>query len=246
MTPGARPVGRWAAAAASIVAIKVIYVGVLGPRLRTWGATKAEAEGPVAGDDLVRDRYRATHAITIARPPSEVWPWLVQMGYGRAGWYSYDRLERAAGAGDFVEGGSARRIVPELQRLEVGDTVALSAAGGAAVATVEPPRALVLHFRMDLRTGAPASVGSGAILDWTWAFSLEPAGAGSRLVIRVRADPSPALLALAFPVLAPVHLAMERKLLRTIKRRAESTSMPGPPAFRADEPVAALAGPARR
>jgi hypothetical protein len=65
------------------------------------------------------------------------------MGYRRGGWYSYDRLERAMGAGDFAEGGSARRIVPELQELAVGDKVGLSEAGGLTVAGLEAPRSLV-------------------------------------------------------------------------------------------------------
>ena len=77
---------------------------------------------------------RPPAAITIGAPSDEVWPWLVQMGYGRGGWYSYDWLERRVGAGDFAEGGSAMRVIPELQPLATGDTVALSPAGGLIVA----------------------------------------------------------------------------------------------------------------
>jgi hypothetical protein len=114
------------------------------------------------------------------------------MGYGRGGWYSYDWLERVAGAGEFAEGGSARRVIPELQPLAVGDTVALSPAGGLTVAVLDPPRALVLHYRMGLLTAAPAREEDRAILDWTWAFVLTPVDEGScRLVARVRADYRP-------------------------------------------------------
>ena len=66
------------------------------------------------------------------------------------------------------------------------------------------------------------------MLDWTWAFVLEPVDGGCRLIVRVRADPRPSVLALALPVLEPVHFVMERKMLRTIKRRAEAAT-PGIP-----------------
>ena len=62
------------------------------------------------------------------------------------------------------------------------------------------------------------------MLDWTWAFVLEPVDGGCRLIVRVRADPRPSVLALALPVLEPVHFVMERKMLRTIKRRAEAAT----------------------
>ncbi len=208
--------------AALPVAASVAYLGVVRPRLRTWGASSDEVDGVLPGDDLVRDRYRTTHAVTIGKPPAEVWPWLVQMGYGRGGWYSYDRLERAMGAGDFAEGGSARRVVPQLQLLAVGDTVGLSPAGGLSVVGLDPARSLVLHYRMDLLTSSPASERSRAILDWTWAFVLEPVDDGCRLLVRVRADPWPSWCALLLPLLEPVHFGMERKMLRTIKQRAEA------------------------
>src|SRR5664280_2558834 len=133
--------------------------------------------------------------MTIARPPADVWPWLAQMGYERGGWYSYDRFERAIGAGDFAEGGSAMRIVPHLQSLRLGDTVALSQNGGLTVVGLDPPRSLVLHLPMDLSNGGPASDRSRAVLDWNWAFVLEP-----------------------------VHWVMERRMLKTIKQRAEATT----------------------
>lgn len=151
-----------------------------------------------------------------------VWPWLVQMGWGRAGWYSYDRLERLVGAGDFIEGGSARRVWPVLQSLEVGDPVPLSAAGGLTVAVLEAPLALVLHLRMNVLTGAPASQGDRAVLDWTWAFVLRPQQDGScRLLVRVRVDYRQAWLGALMRVLVePVHFLIERKMLRTLAQRA--------------------------
>ncbi len=201
----------------------VVYFAAIRPRLLGWGATRQELRQSLPGDDLVPARWQTTRGITIGAPPDEVWPWLAQMGYGRGGWYSYDWLERLAGAGEFAEGGSARRVIPELQPLAVGDTIALSPAGGLTVAVLEPPRALVLHYRMGLLTAAPAREEDRAILDWTWAFVLTPVDEGScRLVARVRADYHPRWLLPLLPFsLEPAHFVMERKMLTTIEQRVE-------------------------
>jgi hypothetical protein len=165
------------------------YQAVVRPWLRGWGATDQERRAPLPGDELVHGRYQSTHAITIGTSPAQVWPWIVQLGYGRGGWYSYDRLERAVGAGQFAEGGSARRILAELQGLAVGDTVLVSPNGGLTVVGLEAPRSLVLHYRMDAFSAAPASEQSQAVLDWTWVFVLRPVAEGCRLLVRVRVDP---------------------------------------------------------
>jgi hypothetical protein len=147
------------------------------------------------------------------------------MGYGRGGWYSYDWLERRIGAGDFAEGGSATRVIPELQSLAAGDTVALSRSGGLTVALIDPPRSLVLHFRMNLFTAAPARKGDRAVLDWTWAFVLNPLDdASCRLLVRTRADFQPAGLRAFSLLIDPIQFIMERKMLRTIGRRARHRS----------------------
>jgi hypothetical protein len=83
-------------------------------RHRTWGATQPETAAPMPGDDLLpRAQYRSTRAITIAATPEEVWPWLVQVGCGRA------KLSRRSSAYQPARP-SAREIVPDLQELEVG------------------------------------------------------------------------------------------------------------------------------
>jgi hypothetical protein len=152
-----------------------------------------------------------------------VWPWLVQMGYGRGGWYSYDRLERVIGVGDFAEGNSARSVLPQFQKLATGDSVPLSADGGLTAAVVDPPRALVLRMSMNALTGAPARDGDRVLLNWTWAFVLVPVGASTcRLLARVRADYRPRAIGLLIPtLLEPVHLLMERAMLRGIRRRSD-------------------------
>src|SRR3954467_7539813 len=87
-------------------------------RHRTWGATEEEVASAMPGDDLLpRAQYRATRAITVAAAPEEVWPWLVQVGYGRAGWYADDLLDNFARP-------SAREVVPGWQELSVGRRLA--------------------------------------------------------------------------------------------------------------------------
>ena len=95
---------------------------MLAPRLRRWGASEEEARRRLPGDELVASpTFASTRAVTIAAPPAAVWPWLVQMGQGRGGLYSYDRLENLFG----LDVHSADRIVPELQQLNVGDRISL-------------------------------------------------------------------------------------------------------------------------
>lgn len=215
----------------------VAYQAVVRPWLRGWGATNSERRAALPGDNLVHGRYQSTHAITIGTSPAEVWPWLVQLGYGRGGWYSYDRLERAVGAGEFADGGSARRIVADLQGLTVGDTVLLSPNGGLTVASLEAPHSLVLHYRMDAFSASPASERSRAVFDWTWVFVLRPVAEGCRLLVRVRGELSPRWLAVALPLLEAAHWVMERKMLLGLKQRAEQRG-PQRPSARASTSTA--------
>jgi hypothetical protein len=213
-----RPSLGWIAAGAGVA-----YAVLVRPHLLSWGATRAESAGVLPGDDLVRARWQSTRAVTIAAPAADVWPWLVQMGFGRAGWYSYDWVERVIGAGDFAEGGSARSVLPQFQQLAIGDSVPLSAEGGLTAAVVDPSRALVLRMAMNVLSSAPARDGDRVVLNWTWAFVLIPVGASScRLLARVRADYRPRAIGLLLPtLLEPVHLLMERAMLRGIRWRAE-------------------------
>jgi hypothetical protein len=188
-----------------------------------WGATAEEASTSLPGDELVPDAaYVTTRAITVQAPAEAVWPWLVQMGQGRGGLYTYDRLEQIAG----LAIRSADHIVPELQQLAVGDTVNLAAVGGPKVALLEPGRALVLFETMDLRTGLPipSVPPTQWAMDWTWTFALRPSrDATTRLLIRTRGAYRPRVLLAPLMVLLlePIHFVMERGMLLGIKRRAE-------------------------
>jgi hypothetical protein len=172
-----------------------------------WGATSDEADRDLPGDELLPDAdLIATRAITIAAPPSAVWPWLVQIGTGRAGAYSYDWLERLAG----LDIRSSRRIVPELQDLRVGDVIPVENDGtGLRVRVVEPER--VLGTRTDDGT-------------WAWTWILQPVGDGTRLLSRTRMSTrrSRLLSRVATNVVTvPASWVMERKMLLGLRERAE-------------------------
>lgn len=188
---------------------------------RHWGATDEETRRPLPGDDLVPHTvYETTHAIDVDAAQEDVWPWLVKMGQGRGGFYSYDWVENLGG----LDIHSAERLVPEYQQLVEGDIVRLAPHTGLVVAVVEPPRTLVLRATADLASKRPPQPSDPGYFDWTWAFVVQQTGAdSSRLLIRLRADTATGL---PFNVLGPVvweplHFLMERKMLRGIRERAE-------------------------
>jgi len=174
-----------------------------------WGATAAEAAAPMPGDDLVpAAQYRSTRAITIAAPISQVWPWLVQVGCLRAGFYSNDLLDNVAHP-------SATTIIPELQRLEVGQLIPMSPSDTASERTAFRVKSFLVNEW--LLWSKP---------DSTWAWSLTPTDdGGTRLVTRIRAlydwrHPLAGLTALVLMEFG--DFAMLRRMLRGIKARAES------------------------
>jgi hypothetical protein len=222
-TPGR---GLWARAggpAAAIVAAAAAVGYVLGirPRLLGWGATPQEASGPLPGDELVpAPRLQSTRAVTIAAPPAVVWPWLLQLGSGRGGMYSYDFLENAVG----LKMHSADRILTEFQQLAVGDAIPLAPGFGIPVRRLEDGAVLALGGAMDPRTGQPAPEDTtGTRLAMGWTLVLQPLGASStRLLSRTRYDYSPMILGLPLRVvLEPVQFLMERRMLLGIRARVE-------------------------
>jgi hypothetical protein len=183
-------------------------------RARSIRATTAERTRALPGDEFIAQPLGSlTHAVTIDAPPSDVWPWIAQMGADRAGWYSYDWIDNGRRA-------SARQIVPELQHPQVG-TVFPALPGltdGFVVLAIEPARTLTLGW--PLPDGAP---------NVTWTFALELAAPGAtRLITRVRGSAAyrfrglPRLATL--PVVRLVHFIMERRQLLGIAERAESAA----------------------
>ena len=177
------------------------------PWCLSWGAINDEAARTLPGDELLADpAIVSTRAVWAAAPPSAIWPWLVQMGPGRGGAYTYDWIENVLGLGMH----SADRVLPQFQDLKVGDAQRLGSRGPVLrVAILDKERSMVL--RSD----------DG---NWIWAFSLAPTGMGTRLISRNRiAIPGASRLARALNtyVMEPGSLIMERKMLLGIKQRAE-------------------------
>ncbi len=177
-----------------------------------WGATKEEAILPLPGDDVLpRCESESTRAITINAPPEQIWPWLVQMGYGRGGWYSYDQLDNGGQP-------SADYILPRYQDIRVGDMLpaGVGDAPGFHVVMVVPERALVL--RMTYAFGAYAG-------DLVWVFALVPVDAThTRLLIRSHfaSEPNlPARIVNGITGTVPIDFFMTRKQLKEIKRLVE-------------------------
>ena len=180
------------------------YLLLIRPWHLRWGATLEEARRELPGDYLVRSPFlKATRAITIDAPLSAVWPWLVQMGYRRAGFYSYDWIDN-----DRIP--SADRIVPELQHLQVGELVPTGPGEGFRVAVIDPERALVLQI-----DHPRAQISSALVL-------ASPEGRSTRLIMRLWARFPLSLFALLYyPVFEPGDFVMMRKELLGIKARAE-------------------------
>jgi len=218
--------------AAAVAVVLGVYLAVLRPRSHRWGATEAELGRVLPGDDLVPTvKAGYTQAITINAPPERVWPWLVQIGYGRAGWYTYDWVYKFLGGANFYEGDrSADRIIPELQDLKVGDAIRIFEQGPFEVMALEPDRLLVLLARVDWDTADTFELSEAMpanYLNNSWVYVLEKADQDStRLIVRWRGDYSPGLgsaLSLGIPTEVGA-LIMQPKMLKGIKARAEAAA----------------------
>ncbi len=209
-----------------------ITIGVtilLSPLLRAWyahwGMSAEESRQPLPGDEYVpQPKSEISGAITIQAPPERVWPWFVQLGCQRGGWYSYDLLDNGGQP-------SARRIIPEFQHLAVGDTVKAVPNGGFGfpVAAIEPDRYLVLAGTMDTKTGQPADPTHppAEYFSGDQTFTIAPLSeSATRLVFRMRTDwnPKPMLNFIYKGILEPVSFIMARKTLINIKKRAEKST----------------------
>jgi len=209
-------------------AVTIGFTALLSPLLRSWysrwGATDAEARGPFPGDEYVpRPKSEITGAITVHAPTDRVWPWLVQLGCQRGGWYSYDLLDNGGQP-------SADRIIPEFQRLEIGDVVKAVPNGsfGFPVARIEPGCALTLGGTLNTATGASVLPGDplpAAYFSGDQTFLVKPIdGKTSRLLFRMRTDWNPTFLnnLIYHGIVEPVSFVMGRKMLRTVKALAEA------------------------
>jgi protein-S-isoprenylcysteine O-methyltransferase Ste14 len=179
-----RGIGGLALLAAYCLAV---FVFAAIPVARRLGATGAEARMPLPGDELTpRPRMAYTQGITIDAPPEQVWPWLVQVGYRRAGWYNVDAINRLVGPDYFIDGhGSSNRIHPELQDLQVGDGVSLVPGLTFDVTALEKHRYFVIG--KGLNEGVPRD--DPAFYNVSWVFHLTPVSESStRLLARFRVE----------------------------------------------------------
>lgn len=198
---------RWArvlsvATIAALLAVVALWF-VYRPWAMNWGASPEEIALAMPGDRIVLNpNFNATRAVTVDATPAEIWPWIVQMGYLRAGFYSHDRLDN-----DGIP--SAEHLIPEYQHLELGDSIPLTAHDYVMVTLLETDSTMLWEYSGDDTTTV-----------FTWAWGLYPRGdRQTRLVtrLRYRASSLRSLLMLDF-----FEIVMMRKCLLGIKRRAES------------------------
>jgi hypothetical protein len=188
--------------------------------------------------------YERRRSQVIAAPPAQIFPWLVQMGFDRGGWYAIDRLEKLAGVGRFATGGSARTVVAELQDLAVGDRMPLSRSRWLEVAVLDAPRELTLVL-------PPGR------LSWTWRFTLAPLdptrGADAPtsgtlltvetlLTLEVRGAAAALATRLGWRIFDLGHGVMERVQLRTLAHRVPQAALLGSPP---ESPAGSMAGATR-
>jgi hypothetical protein len=163
--------------AGTVAGLGAAAVIVASPLGRTYDATRSERAASLPGDGIVpRPQVVTDHAITIDVPPAAVWPWLVQMGWNRAGWYTARWVDRLLFP---ANGPSATTIIADLQNLRVGDFIPDGPPHtrcGLIAEQLDPERALVLHSTSHL---AP-SWRDHAAVDWSWVFALTPVGDGRR------------------------------------------------------------------
>ncbi|MBI5303220.1 MAG: SRPBCC family protein [Chloroflexi bacterium] len=201
-----------------------VYVKRVRPWSLRWGARRSEIKRVYPGDELVpHPRLNATRAITIHAPVETVWQWLVQIGQGRGGFYTYDWIENLMG----LDMRSADHIVPEWQTLMVGDIVPLAPGGfGIPVAIREPNRAFVLFgdSREDAAMKEMTAAGNFFTALWGWHLvALDDHT--TRLIERWCADWNPSLFNTIFmrAFLEPGAFIMSRGMMLGIKARAEKT-----------------------
>jgi hypothetical protein len=181
-----------------------VYLRLVRPWTMRWGATDEEVARPLPGDRVLpQPGFSATRAITIAAPPEHIWPWLVQMGSGRAGWYAIDRIDNAGVP-------SATEIIAELQDLKVGDVIPMVVGRpvGPHVRELEPGRRMLWVTEGQL----------------SWEWLLEPVDQQTtRLLNRIRgAYPPLWSRRMLYAIAASTgDIVMNRKQLRGIKARAE-------------------------
>ena len=197
------------------VGLSIIYLRVIRPWQLRWGATDDEVRRAMPGDEIIRHpTFNATRAVTVEAPASNVWPWIVQIGFGRAGWYAYDLLDNLGRP-------SAKQIIPQLQHIEAGQLIPFYQGIGAPegvglkVKAIEPGRWMLWW--------------DDKSQDSTWAWVLYPIDRQqTRLVTRVRMRYRWTKPSILFNLLVEfADFIMMRRCLLGIKQRAQSLAPRG-------------------
>jgi hypothetical protein len=244
----ARPARSAAVAASWALAGWVLGAWVHRVSVRT-GVCDEEALGPLPGDEFIaHPMVEWTRGLTVRAAPERVWPWLVQMGYGRGGWHTPQWVDLFANR--WVFGirhpfpASANRLLPEYQHVAVGDLICDGPdyASYFRVLRVDPRHALVYRSIRHPRRGSPIDITdpqapqrveqqlreAGTYIDFTWALVLiERPGHGTRLLVRTRANYSPPGIRLLSLPLGLFDATYGVAMLRAIARRAESIDPTG-------------------
>jgi len=202
LTPSGLKVGSIAAAA-------LVYRCLLRRRIMNWGATDAEVDARLPGDELLEHADGvATRAITVDAAASAVWPWIAQMGpLPRGGAYTYDWIENLLG----LDMHSADRVLPDYQHPQVGDTLGYGK-NRMRFERVEPRRVLATRSEDG---------------NWVWSFVLEEQDGKTRLISRNRFRLPSLTARIGMLPMEPASLVMERKMLHGIKQRAERLAAEG-------------------
>ncbi|HEX6335944.1 MAG TPA: hypothetical protein VFZ85_03255 [Jiangellaceae bacterium] len=203
---------------------------------RRSGVTDSEFYGSLPGDHLLaHPMLEWTRGTTISAGPDRIWPWLVQMGYGRGGWYTNELFDRIVWR---IENKSSDEILPQWQHLQVGDIVpdGPDYAAYFRVAQIAHHEAIVYRSVRHPYRGSPVDpadpaeierveqhlIDRGVYLDFSWAFVLRPIDRGStRLIVRTRANVEPRWTRFAQIPLGLVDLYHVSTMLRRITKRAE-------------------------
>ena len=199
---------RFAALATLVLVFAIVYAFGIRPSQLHWGATAEEISRSMPADNAVQHpAFDATRAITIRARPEQIWPWLVQMGYGRAGFYGYDLIENPGGGSGIR---SARTILPQFQNPHPGDILPLSVAASLVYGPIEPNHHLVWLGRDDPPSGV-------------FIWQLVPVDDGhTRLISRIRWRylHTPVGFALGIFTEFADHVAV-RAILRGVRDRVE-------------------------
>jgi hypothetical protein len=180
-----------------VAAVSLLYYWIYRPWLLSWGATIEEVNRPMSGDDILQKPiFVATRAISIEATPEVIWPWIFQIGYQRAGFYSYDRLDN-----DGIH--SSNHILPAYQGLQLGDLIPMTREINAVVTELNPPHSVVMDFQ-----------------PWVWAWGLYETDLGhTRLITRVYYRSERIITNFMVDIF---EIFMMRKCLLGIKQRVEA------------------------